>query len=178
MFGNRSLTTRIAVGKTLGALLGLAGFIYLTVYPVGDDSLLRWGILLWYTTLGAIIGVFGVYTWNPVLKLPMPWWFLAPLLGAWMNFVLTFFAYDTLAAAMASVFGPEGILSSPFLVCRRGRHCRARYRLRRHTVRWRGTRDRCPDRGRPVKSGTTRTALPGQRVCNVNGENAAVQGTC
>ena len=44
----------------------------------------------------------------------MPWWFLAPLLGAWMNFVLTFFAYDTLAAAMASVFGPEGILSSPF----------------------------------------------------------------
>ena len=25
-----------------------------------------------------------------------------------MNFVLTFFAYDTLAAAMASVFGPEG----------------------------------------------------------------------
>ena len=46
-------------------LVGLAGFIYLTVYPVGDDSLLRWGILLWYTTLGAIIGVFGVYTWTP-----------------------------------------------------------------------------------------------------------------
>ena len=114
MFGNPSLNTRIAVGKTLGALFGLAGFIYLTVYPVGDDSLLRWGMLLWYITLGAIIGVFGVYTWDPVLKLPMPWWFLAPLLGAWMNFVLTFFAYDTLAAAMASVFGPEGILSSPF----------------------------------------------------------------
>ena len=106
MFGNPSLNTRIAVGKTLGALFGLAGFIYLTIYPVGDDSLLRWGILLWYTTLGAIIGVFGVYTWDPVLKLPMPWWFLAPLLGAWMNFVLTFFAYDTLAAAMAPVFGP------------------------------------------------------------------------
>ena len=77
-------------------------------------SLLRWGILLWYTTLGAIIGVFGVYTWHPILKVPMRWWFLAPLLGAWMNFVLTFFAYDTLAAAMASVFGPDGIMSSPF----------------------------------------------------------------
>ena len=138
MFGNPSLNTRIAVGKTLGALFGLAGFIYLTVYPVGDDSLLRWGILLWYTTLGAVIGVFGVYTWNPVLKLPMPWWLLAPLLGAWMNFVLTFFAYDTLAAAMASVFGPEGHLVFPVLVCRRGRHCRARYRLRRHTVRCEG----------------------------------------
>ena len=30
MFGNPSLNTRIAVGKTLGALFGLAGFIYLT----------------------------------------------------------------------------------------------------------------------------------------------------
>ena len=68
MFGNPSLNTRIAVGKTLGALFGLAGFIYLTVYPVGDDSLLRWGILLWYTTLGAIIGVFGVYTRHPMLE--------------------------------------------------------------------------------------------------------------
>ena len=139
--------------KRSAPLFGLAGFIYLTVYPVGDDSLLRWGILLWYTTLGAIIGVFGVYTWNPVLKLPMPWWFLAPLLGAWMNFVLTFFAYDTLAAAMASMFGPEGILSSPFWFVAEGAICRARHRLRRHTVRWRGTRDRCPDRGRPVNRG-------------------------
>ena len=42
MFGNPSLNTRIAIGKMLGALFGLAGFIYLTVYPVGDDSLLRW----------------------------------------------------------------------------------------------------------------------------------------
>ena len=31
-----------------------------------------------------------------------------------MNFVLTLFAYDTLAAAMASVLSPKGILSSPF----------------------------------------------------------------
>ena len=153
MFGNPSLNTRIAVGKTLGALFGLAGFIYLTVYPVGDDSLLRWGMLLWYITLGAIIGVFGVYTWDPVLKLPMPWWFLAPLLGAWMNFVLTFFAYDTLAAAMASRVRSGGHLVFPVLVCRRGRHCRARHRLRRHTVRRRGTRDRCPGRGRPVNRG-------------------------
>ena len=79
--------------------------MYLTVYPVGDDSLLRWGILLWYTTLGAIIGVFGVYTWNPVLKLPMPWWFLAPLLGAWMNFVSTAAGICTGAAAQKCTTG-------------------------------------------------------------------------
>jgi len=76
--------------------------------------LIRWGILLWYTTLGAIIGVFGVFIWHPVLKLPMPWWIRAPMLGAWMNFVLTFFVYDTMKAMMTSLFGADGILTSPF----------------------------------------------------------------
>ncbi len=76
--------------------------------------LIRWGILLWYTTLGAIIAVFGVFTWHPVLKLPMPWWVRAPVIGAWMNFVLTFFAFDVMRAMMTSLFGADGILASPF----------------------------------------------------------------
>jgi len=114
MFGKPSLTTRIAIGKAIGALFGIAGFVYLTFFPVEGDALLRWGILLWYTTLGAIIGMFGVYTWHPVLKLPMPWWFRAPILGAWMNFVLTFFAYDTMATVLATGFGTASFVSSPF----------------------------------------------------------------
>ena len=34
MFAKPSLTTRIAIGKGLGLLFGIAGFIYLTVYPI------------------------------------------------------------------------------------------------------------------------------------------------
>jgi len=45
---------------------------------------------------------------------PRPWWFRAGLLGAWMNFVLTFFAYDAMQAMMVSLFGEAGTLSSPF----------------------------------------------------------------
>ena len=114
MFGNPSLITRIAIGKLVGFLVGLVGFIYLQVFIPEAGVMIRWGILLWYTTVGAIIGVFGVFTWHPVLRLPMPWWFRAPLLGAWMNFVLTFFAYDQMTAIMVSVFGQDGILASPF----------------------------------------------------------------
>ena len=44
----------------------------------------------------------------------MPWWFRAPLIGAWMNFVLTFFAYDAMQMMMVSFFGEGGVLSSPF----------------------------------------------------------------
>jgi hypothetical protein len=75
---------------------------------------LKWGILLWYTTLGAIVGMFGVFAYHPVLKLPMPWWLRAPLIGAWMNFVLTFFAYELMAEALVAVFGAGGALQSPF----------------------------------------------------------------
>ena len=69
---------------------------------------------MWYTTFGAIIGVFGVFTFHPILKLPLPWWFRDPLVGAWMNFVLTFFAYDIMQSMIVSFFGENGLINSPF----------------------------------------------------------------
>lgn len=114
MFEKPSLMLRIAVGKTVGFLFGLAGFLLLPLFLPDADWLLRWGILFWYTTVGAFIGVFGVVTYHPVLKLPMPWWFRSSLVGAWMNFVLVFFAYDVMADMMVAVFGAGGALSSPF----------------------------------------------------------------
>lgn len=114
MFGNPSLITRIAIGKIIGLVIGIAIFFSLpAIYPEAT-SLLRWGVLLWYVTFGAIIGVFGVITYHPILKMPMPWWFRAPLIGAWLNFVLVFFAYDQFAAMLSSMFGADGALTSPF----------------------------------------------------------------
>ena len=114
MFEKPSLMARIAIGKLIGLLFGLAGFILLPYFLPEASWLLRWGILLLYITVGAIIGVFGVFTYHPVLKLPFPWWFRAPLLGAWMNFVLTFFAYDAMQAMLLSMFGENGVFKSPF----------------------------------------------------------------
>jgi hypothetical protein len=92
MFELSSLITRIAIGKGIGFIVGLTGFICLPYFLPEASLLTRWGILLWYPTVGAVIGVFGVFTVHPILKLPLPWWCRAPLIGAWMNFVLTFFA--------------------------------------------------------------------------------------
>ena len=114
MFGNPSLVTRIAIGKGVGFAVGLAGFLLLPFFAPEAGWLIRWGVLLWYTTLGAIIGMFGVFDYHPILKLPMPWWVRAPVLGAWMNFVLTFFAYDTMKDMLVAMFGAEGTLTSPF----------------------------------------------------------------
>ena len=114
MFEKPSLVTRVAVGKLAGFAVGQAGFQLVPVLVPESGWMIRWGILLWYTTLGAIVGMFGVFTYRPVLKLPMPWWLLAPSLGAWMNFVLTLFAYDIVKDMMVVIFGVDGILTSPF----------------------------------------------------------------
>ena len=114
MFEKPSLMLRIAIGKGIGFLFGLAGFLLLPYFLPDAGWLLRWGILFWYITVGAFIGVFGVVTYHPVLKLPMPWWFRSTLVGAWMNFVLVFFADDVMADMIVAVFGEGGLIASPF----------------------------------------------------------------
>jgi hypothetical protein len=114
MFANPSLVTRIALGKAIGCAVGLVAFIALPAFLPDSSWLIRWGILLWYTTFGGIIGMAGVLTWHPVLHLPMPWWVRAPLLGAWLNFVLTFFAYATMERMLVATFGAGSFLASPW----------------------------------------------------------------
>ena len=106
--------TRIAIGKAVGFAVGLLGFIFLPFFQPDVGWLFRWGILLWYMTLGAIVGVFGVFAYHPILKIPMPWWFCAPIIGGWMNFVLSFFTYDVMKEMMITMFGEGGNLTSPF----------------------------------------------------------------
>lgn len=114
MFGNPSLLTRIAVGKGIGLIIGLIGVVSMSYFTPDTDWFFRLGILLWYPTVGAIVGVFGVYTWHPVLKLPMPWWFRSTIIGAWLNFVLVFIAYNELEVAAALMFGADSLFASPF----------------------------------------------------------------
>lgn len=110
-----SLTMRIGIGKLLGFIFGLLGFLTLPLLDANTDFSFRLGILFWYSTVGAIIGVYGVYTRHPVLKIPMPWWFRAPVIGAWMNFVLTLFIQQDIQSIMVSVTGiTDGALVSPY----------------------------------------------------------------
>jgi hypothetical protein len=114
MFGRPSMMTRVAVGKGTGFVVGLAGLITLPHFVPDAGWLPRWGLLFWYTTFGAVIGVMGVITYHPILKVRLPWWMRDALVGAWLNFVLVFFAYDLMASAMANLFGAGSILASPF----------------------------------------------------------------
>ncbi len=114
MFQSNSLTTRIAVGKGIGFLIGLLAFIFIPYFLPGSSTALTWGFFLWYITFGAIIGVFGVYTKAPLINIAIPWWFRGPYVGGWLNFIISLIAYDTLEQLMVSAFGNNGLLSSPF----------------------------------------------------------------
>jgi len=114
MLKRNSLFTSVAVGKAVGFVIGLAGFVCLSFFAKETSLILRFGVLFWYTTLGAIIGVFGVFTWHPILRLPLPWWFRSFILGTWMNFVLMLFTYDQFKVLAASVFGETSIFVMPY----------------------------------------------------------------
>lgn len=114
MYEKPSLIRRAIIGKSTGFAIGLAELITAPLFDPEIGWMLRWGLLLWYTTFGGIIAVVGVYTYNPMIRLPMPWWFRDPLVGAWLNLVLTLFAYDEWQRFMTATFGPDGLLQSPF----------------------------------------------------------------
>lgn len=114
MFENPSLVTRIAIGKAIGFVLGLIGLIVIPLLWPDSSWMERFAFLFWYTTLGAFVGLAGVFNWHPILHLPMPWWFRSTVVGAWMNFVLTLFIYDRLEVMMLQLMGEGGLFLSPF----------------------------------------------------------------
>lgn len=120
MLEKPSLMTRTIVGKSVGFAFGLLGLFLLPLVLPDAGWMLRIGSVLWYTTLGAIVAVFGVFDYHPVLKLPLPWWLMGPAVGAWMNLLVTLFAYESFAADMLTAFGPDGPLRSPFWFCLEG----------------------------------------------------------
>lgn len=120
MFGLNSLATRIAIGKSIGFLIGFSAFIFIPYFLPEASPTLKWGVFLWYIIFGAVIGVFGVMTKIPVLNIIMPWWFRGAYIGAFLNLAIALVAYDTLGLLMLSVFGVDGLLASPFWVVLEG----------------------------------------------------------
>lgn len=112
----KALVYRIGAGKAIGLVFGLLGFFAMPYFLSDPELTLRWGILLWYTTLGAVVGVFGVFSYHPVLNMPMPWWLRGFWVGAWFNFVLALLAYEQLSVLVAAAMGEYSQYASPFLL--------------------------------------------------------------
>jgi len=120
MMTNPSLITRIGTGKLAGALLSIGGVLVFARMVPDVTPKFQIAIVLWYVTMGAFVGFFGVYTTYPILKLRLSWWIRGPWLGAWMNLVLVLFIYDQVSVYLTQAFGADSALNSPWWLVAEG----------------------------------------------------------
>lgn len=114
------LLKRVGIAKAMGLAVGLLGFFMVPVVWPGESMWLRAGVLLWYTTFGALIGVFGLFDYHPLLRFRMPFWFRGLFFGAWFNFTLTVLMHDKFAVLLAEAGGVLANFDSPFWIVAEG----------------------------------------------------------
>ncbi len=111
---SKAIMYRVGAGKALGLAVGLAAFFLLPLFISEPSIMLRSALLLWYPTLGALVGLYGVFSYHPVMNFPLPWWFRGAIIGGWMNFMLTLFTQEQLCTTVIGVFGEYSPFLSPY----------------------------------------------------------------
>lgn len=106
MVGDRTLMHRIAIAKTIGLLISVLLWIALPDYNPELRTNQFWGLLLWYPTMGALVGILGALDYHPHFRMPVAWWFRGPLLVGWMNFLLGMFMGSDMQLFLANLGFP------------------------------------------------------------------------
>jgi hypothetical protein len=103
----KSVTNRIIIGKTIGLIAGISVFFALPVMGATLDPKFGVGLILFYSLLGAIIGLMGMFDRHPVLNFKMPWWLLGTAIGTVLHIILVLVSYDQIAliAEQIDIFG-------------------------------------------------------------------------
>jgi hypothetical protein len=117
---NTYIIKRVGTAKAIGLLIGLAGFLMIPSIWPSETMWLRVGLLMWYTTFGAVIGVFGLFNEHPMFHFRLPFWVRGLVFGAWFNLVLAFLMHDKLAVLIPQLGGPFAGLKSPFWIVLEG----------------------------------------------------------
>jgi hypothetical protein len=117
---NAYIIRRIGTAKVVGIVIGLAGFFMTPAIAPDEGQLFRLGVLAWYGTFGAMIGLMGLFNHHPMLKLPLPWWFRGTVFGAWFNLVIVLLLHDKLVAVIGQMMGLPAWLANPFWLVAEG----------------------------------------------------------
>lgn len=112
MFEKPSLIRRAAIGKTIGLVFGLISFFIVPMITPEVTLTFRFGVALYLIMMGGFIGIMGVFTYHPVLHMPMPWWVRGPMIGGFMMLVLWMIAQPQFDAVAIAMFGENSIFSS------------------------------------------------------------------
>jgi hypothetical protein len=113
------LYNRIYFGKLIGLTIGTFGFFIAPLVFEGIHYNLRFAILFWYITFGAIIGSFG-YLKGDYFLLILPKYQRAMFIGAWLNFIIMLFLYEPLSSMLGQAFINYPIFQSPLWLIAEG----------------------------------------------------------
>lgn len=114
MFELPSLSTRIAIGKMVGLLIGLCSFVMMPLVDPETGEQARWGILLWYPTMGAMIALSEQFEAEGGFFMPINWWLRGLMIGGWLNLLVALIAGDLVGGILAGIFGSASPLASPY----------------------------------------------------------------
>jgi len=97
------LVKRFVISKGIGFGFGFLWFIYL--YFLNKTGLMfNFGLLLWYTSMWAIIWIFGIITKHPIFNFKINFLCRWIFIWAWLNLVLTLFMYNDFIILMQWTF--------------------------------------------------------------------------
>lgn len=107
--------TRLAVAKMVGLVIGLIGFLLIPILTPQAPMPARWGVLLWYPTMGAVIAMLEVLDDNRALPWHLPWWVRGALVGAWFNFLCVMVGGAFMTEFLVEIFGTDSVLATAYL---------------------------------------------------------------
>ncbi|MEA3450134.1 MAG: hypothetical protein U9Q85_04155 [Patescibacteria group bacterium] len=100
MFNLHSLTSRLAVSKTIGFILGALTFFIIPLVKPGISIEFKLGVWLFFMLMGAMIGFMGIITEYPMFNFKLPWWFRGGLIGATFTLMLVLLSYGNVQSFM------------------------------------------------------------------------------
>ena len=98
----RLFVRRVVAAKMTGFIIGLIGFVSIPFIFPDASLMLRFGVLLWYTIVGGMIGLVGIMDHHPIFHFKLNPWMRGIAIGGVMNLALALIAFDVLSSLMAS----------------------------------------------------------------------------
>jgi hypothetical protein len=109
----------MAIAKLAGLAVGL---VYFFALPSLTDQIalnLRWGLLLWYLSLGAVIGLSGLALRQMMPRRRVPGWLIGAGVGLWFNFLAMVLGWQMIGELLAG-FALPAELNTPLILLPEG----------------------------------------------------------
>jgi len=114
MFHIHSVTGRIAIGKSIGLVIGVVLMLFLPMFSIPILSMFGLGTLLMFGLMGVMTGFMGLFERHPVLQFNMKWWFRGGIIGFAFMLMYILFTYEIYEGIMQSSLISWTGLTSPF----------------------------------------------------------------